>query len=158
MSCYCNIERLTMNENLRKWIVALRSKKYKKGLNGLKTRNSKDELVYCPLGIACDIFHNETGLGEWQPREGDSSFYIFYCGSKDFSGIKLPEAVRKWLGLKSCLGDYKDNNNLQSCIAVKNDYGTSFETIAKIIESEPKGLLLKISKTKKKNETDRKIN
>jgi len=79
-----------MNKEIKeKWIQELESGKYKKGEERL--RSGKE---FCCLGVLCDIYIKETGLGEWKRdvfKEPDTE-------RKHFS--ILPVVVKEWAGLK----------------------------------------------------------
>lgn len=101
-----------LNDNAKKWVVALRSGEYKQTTNQLY---NADEDAYCCLGVACAI----SGLS-W---------------NKQLS--LLPDVVQKWLGLYSANGHYFGDGWLVN----DNDvYHKTFAEIADIIELEPEGL------------------
>lgn len=99
-----------LTEPQQKFIDALRSDEFEQGKGMLRTPDNK----FCCLGVACEIYHRETGEGEWtRPDNGDWSF--------DFEESVMPYDVYKWLGLDSSnpnLGetrqfsaaDYNDGN------------------------------------------------
>lgn len=95
-----------MNEVIKKkWIKALRSGKYKQGIEGLKIDFEPNGVRYCCLGVLCEVTGNAqnrdmTGLG--YPSKGND-----FCG--------LPWAKQQQL-------------------AALNDDGKTFEEIAKVIE------------------------
>ena len=103
----------------KKWVEALRSGKYQQGTSCLKNGNE-----FCCLGVLTDIYHKETGIGEWDriarfksPNEKESSI--------------LPNEVRDWAELESC-----DPNVKKGALSSLNDAGTSFELLANYIEAE----------------------
>lgn len=106
-----------MNEHAKKWVEYLRSGIYKQTTG--KLRGAKG---FCCLGVACDLYAKENDV-EWDGQE--------FMGSFD----ALPEAVRKWLGLSTPLGEYE-----ASALSEENDKRKPFSRIADIIESEPEGL------------------
>lgn len=120
-----------MNENVKKWVAALRSGKYNQYRGSLK-----NEETFCCLGVACDLYKNEVG-GSWVNR-------FFEVSVSESSSSCLPVTVRNWLGLKSDNGVYY-NNSLglaihSRCLSSDNDRGKTFNEIADIIESKPQGL------------------
>ena len=120
-----------MNENARKWVVALRSGKYEQAKNALRDGNG-----FCCLGVACDIYMKDTGDGEW-----DGSDYFHSACLSDCSGTGLPCIVMEWIGIVSNDGSYTEQGeewNLS--LANHNDNDKPFSYIADIIESEPDGL------------------
>lgn len=83
-----------MNDNMKKWVAALRSDKYEQGSGCLRSRREK----YCCLGVACDVYRCETGNGEWiKESDGDVS-YSFIVGG-DIAGGYLSQTVANWLGV-----------------------------------------------------------
>lgn len=60
-----------------------------------------------------------------------------YDGKIDY----LPESVKDWLGVSQEAGEF--TNKFATCsLGNLNDAGSSFDVIAEIIESEPKGLFI----------------
>lgn len=107
-------------QNIKKWIKALRSGKYKQARGALRNRDD-----FCCLGVACDRFHDETGEGEWRKEEfSERREFILPHGSHQAS--YLPARVQRWLGIK--------NNG--KWLANMNDNGASFEEIADYLEKE----------------------
>jgi hypothetical protein len=107
------------------WVGALRSGNYKQAKGKLRNKLGG----FCCLGVACEI----SGLGRWD----EDGRYITTGGS---DSQELPAPVRNWLGLSDKVGGWDDTKE-HSCLAQKNDRGSTFKTIANIIESEPKGLV-----------------
>lgn len=134
-----------MNDNAKILVAALRSGEYKQTHGGLR-----DQKGYCCLGVACDVYHKETGEGEWRDGPLDLSYYRFVTpgGPSEGEPAVLPQAVEEWLGFTSESGDfttvdYRDSEGeLPESLIGLNDRGRSFEEIADTIESEPKGLFL----------------
>lgn len=117
-------DNIMLNENAKKWVNALRSGKYKQGKHAL--RNLNDE--YCCLGVACDLAVKEGVI----PKEEKTSCVFVYGGS---TGL-LPVSVKNWLNLTNDAGMFDEG----VLIVLNDDDGLSFNQIADIIESEPKGL------------------
>lgn len=119
-----------MNDNARKWVKALRSKKYEQCTGYLKKDNG-----YCCMGVSCALYMKEKG-GKWKKdKAGDYRFLN--------EPAYLPEKVKKWLGLNDDTGVYRDMDNgyeFGTSLTDKNDNGKTFDEIASIIESQPKGL------------------
>ena len=118
------------NDNVKKWVAALRSGEYTKGRGQLHNGNTNS---YCCLGVACMVYQKDRGDLDIVIGSGD------YAGST-FNGevTSLPHAVQQWLGLSSVEGDYGDGT--ESLIGLNDTGGYPFETIADIIESTPAGL------------------
>ncbi len=119
----------------RMLVEALRSGEYKQTKGTLRRGNS-----FCCLGVACDI----SGLGEWEKDEGSLYQFRPVDGTRPVDGL-LPEIVRSWLGFSTSAGDLDfvgaDNHLHVTALSHLNDNGKRFTTIAKIIESEPEGLV-----------------
>ena len=106
-------------KNMKTWVKALRSGKYKQTTSVLH-----DEEGFCCLGVACDI----SGLGKWKSGLYEKR-YAIDGGAGSVSVLPIP--VRDWLGLKST------NPTVgQKQLSIYNDAGKSFEEIADIIERE----------------------
>ncbi len=74
-----------------KWVEALESGDYKQARNVLHDSNS-----FCCLGVLCDLYHKETGKGEWVAlsfKVGDVSWMT-----------SLPPAVQEWAQMYSDVG------------------------------------------------------
>lgn len=116
-----------MNENAKKWNKALMSGEYKQS----KYELGGPSCGYCCLGVACAVYEKETGLNLPKNVNG---IYILPTLEYDFS------VVQNWLGLKSPTGSFFTGEGNCMSLSALNDDGSSFEEIANIIESEPKGL------------------
>jgi hypothetical protein len=93
-------------ENIKLWVLALRSGKYTQGIGQLKYNNT-----FCCLGVVCDIY---------DPSKWREDYYFndpFY----------LPLSVQSWLGI-----EIDDTTPLIKL----NDEGVSFEIIADYIEEK----------------------
>lgn len=115
--------------NVRRWVRALRSGKYKKGKGQLRIDCGSGGYLYCCLGVACEA------LG------------VPYFGTDK----GLPYRAREMLGIKSPYGNYLASRKRKTHIrGVSTGIGSltedndrrckSFEQIADIIESRPKDL------------------
>ena len=110
--------------NRKKWVKALRSKKYIQGEGELLNEHGH----YCCLGVLSVII----GM-----KPITRSNRLTYFG-KDYQ-IAPPSACMA-VGLMDQHGTYDDTNNSANCLTNDNDDGKTFEQIADIIESEPCGL------------------
>lgn len=117
-----------MNENAKKWVEALRSGEYQQTQGTLRNMRRGDS--YCCLGVACEIYRKEFG-GEWLDLDEDGWPYFLDRSAN------LPDDVQGWLGLKTSTGSFGDGD---ASLAGRNDDGASFDEIADLIESKPKGL------------------
>ena len=135
---------IKMNENAKKWIIALRSGEYKQGRLALHPTY----VTFCCLGVGCDIYIRDVG-GCWDESYGFQ--YGFKYGFHAYDGYSngiddvLPVEVQNWLGLASTDGafiSHVDDSDFVT-LAELNDSGEyNFDRIADIIESEPKGLFV----------------
>ena len=107
-------------ENMRKWVAALRSGDYKQGRGDLHIPDDR----YCCLGVACEI----SGLGKW--RE-----YSYVIDGMDYVG-DLPVPVAEWLGLPTGSSGYGTDVELidSTAISLNDRYDYTFEQIADAIE------------------------
>lgn len=113
----------------QKWVAALRSGQYKQGTSNLVVRGKKAD-QFCCLGVLCDMAVRAGVIPE--PELPEERYAYSYEGK---TGLP-PRKVLKWVGLAT---DEGRSLGLPS-LASLNDEGKKFSTIAKIIESEPKGL------------------
>ena len=128
-----------MNTNAANWVKALRSGKYQQSKGALK-----DAYGFCCLGVACELYAIETGVGNWDRHHQSVLSSERGCKFKEYCSFDgepscLPLRVKVWLGLEDAFGRYKDAAE-EYDLATQNDRGLSFEDIASIIESEPEGL------------------
>jgi len=121
---------MSVQENRKKWIEALRSGEY---------RQTKEVLCdgdgnYCCLGVLCNMYERETGK---VLPSNNSGVYNVYEDTLE----ELPE-VMEWVGLKEVTGGFKRKDDLPDiCLAGLNDEcDWNFHQIADLIESEPEGL------------------
>lgn len=121
--------KLKPEEARAKWVESLRSGEYRQGTHSLRDNVGG----FCCLGVACDLFRKEEGVGEWDEDRN------FYTGSERVHGV-LPCLVRDWLGLREEMGHYGQAGS-GTALYIDNDRGKSFAEIADIIESAPEGLL-----------------
>jgi hypothetical protein len=117
----------------RKWIKALRSGKYEQTTGRLRLNESNE---FCCLGVACDI----SGLGKWDNAGRYTVDHKNRLPGYDMayrSYGDLPTAVVEWLGLNDANGPHG-----KTSLAHDNDArNLTFNSIANIIEREPKGLI-----------------
>ena len=123
-----------MNENAQKWVDALRSGKYEQGHGQLRKGDR-----YCCLGVACDVYIQEMGGGEWIAGTRRTDDWWFANEKTGYDAV-LPDIVREWLGLSKNAGEYVLDGQPRALTKLNDDYQMSFRNIAIIIESEPEGL------------------
>lgn len=138
-----------MNKNAKKWVAALRGGKYGQGQDALRNGDQ-----FCCLGVACDLYMQETGKGKWRKAPELKELtrmtepYRFTLGGpKNSSAYDLPERVREWLGLRTGVGSLsiETGNELNipgSTLADANDKGWKFQKIADLIEKYDKELFI----------------
>ena len=102
-------------------VTALRSGDYNQAKRTLRSVSS-----FCCLGVACDI----SGLAEWDD--------IKYLGED----LTLPLQVMDYYGFINNKGCYDKNPHNYESLSKLNDDGSSFKSIATLIESEPEGMFI----------------
>lgn len=116
-------------ENIRKWVDALRSDKYKQTKKTLF-----DGRGYCCLGVACEIAI-ENGADVVKVFD-EANTHRWFFDSKFGS---LPVSVCSWLGLRPLDSDpsLRDpaTGEYCSCTTLNDHRGASFKTIASRIEA-----------------------
>ena len=135
-----------MNENVSKWVAALRSGEYGQARGRLREGNR-----FCCLGVACDVYMKETGRGNWLNAsknenkticQGDDGGWWFGVDalsvrfgflSVSASAYIIPTDVVEWYGLAGNSGEYSIDK--ASSLANDNDVGVGFEAIAGKIET-----------------------
>jgi len=110
--------------NRKKWVKALRSKKYKQGTGELKSVDNE----YCCLGVLCDII----GMKARKVSDG----YTYFGNDYQIAPPSACQAV----GLVDQHGTYNTTIHDADCLTNDNDEGKTFKQIADIIEKEPIGL------------------
>lgn len=135
-----------MNQNVQKWLNALRSGKFKKSKGQLHYEEDGKH-YYCCLGVACEVYHKETHSNSSLPKLLIQKFSI---NQKNISKIKfysydgcsghLPEKVVEWLKLKDSSGGFdktsliKLNDTDDTPDIGKPEPEFTFKEIANIIE------------------------
>lgn len=111
-----------MNKGVkRKWLFWLRSERYTQAREILCKENKKGEHAFCCHGVLSNIHAEETG-GYWLgARENHGVTTLAY--KKHFSMPSL--IVTNWAGL---------NKRQVDRLAIMNDGGSTFKTIANYIE------------------------
>lgn len=129
-----------MNNNVQKWLDALRSGEYKQGASALTRRTDEGDLDCC-LGVACKLFMAEHP-DQLSVEEGDNNdgilFYVDHTETDGFHEVgrydgTLPPVVQHWLDIRSSIGSWSLGESLTS----QNDDGDSFDLIAATIEEHP---------------------
>lgn len=120
-----------LNENAQKWVDALRSGEYTQCQHSLRQNNK-----YCCLGVACEV---AIANGVEIERFYNGVLYR-YGNDGELEESFLPSKVVSWLNLTSDNGKHYDNYGPTSLTRVNDHRRSSFDQIADLIESEPKGL------------------
>jgi len=123
-----------MTENLAKLVTALRSGEYEQGRHALRVGDK-----FCCLGVACDLYAKETGLGHWEETEVLAG-YQFVTPGDSITDI-LPVEVMNWLGLPNKNGTFRTSSGGDQALSELNDRGIPFSLIADKIESNPKWIV-----------------
>ena len=114
-----------MPPEIKQWVEALRSGKYKQGRGQLRFKNE-----YCCLGVLCDI----SKLGKWVSQDGFCDYEYTTSSSQDSCTSSLPSPVMEWANLRSVLGRFNPRKNSTTLVKINDDRGKSFVEIADIIE------------------------
>lgn len=129
------IPNATIAENIRKWVVALRSGKYQQGTGCLRDADDR----YCCLGVGGEVLEHE-----WRQRDEDTDRSYVIHNPKDgelgLSGT-LPQSLAAQLGIdaRGSVAPHDDGffGWGQSPFYEMNDSkGMSFESIADKIEQK----------------------
>ena len=114
-----------MNKKIAKlWIKALRSGKYKQGIENL--RLVSDHKAFCCLGVLCDIKLSQENKSEVDKNK-------WFKRNTEY----LPMSVRKWAGMNTGDGVFSKGASL---IELNDDQNKSFKYIANVIEKKQESL------------------
>ena len=121
-----------MNPKIKKlWVAALRSGKYRK-TDGVMRRRSGKKVLYCVLGVLCELHRLATEEGEWIEEDG----ILYYSVGKSKSAIELPNAVCRWAGFKSKSPRIPGpDGKLASMLEMNDDTYLTFKHIAGFLEA-----------------------
>jgi hypothetical protein len=127
---------------MRLWVDALRSDRYAQTTDALRWDDG-----HCCLGVACDVYREATGSGQWVTDGKTWTFVINlepYGTEEEVS--ELPETVAEWF-----MVDYFMTNPVVDvparpddpmsgltprALSTLNDEGTPFTEIADLIERQ----------------------
>jgi hypothetical protein len=124
------------NSNVKLWTDALRSGEYKQTRGALKNQHG-----YCCLGVACDIaLKNGVEIVVTESHSvGDIPGFTFYNGHS----VGLPDVVRDFFGLRDRYGKFEESDiSVQDLANLNDSRNLTFEQIADVIDSNPKGLFV----------------
>ncbi len=130
------------DEIMARWVAALRDEnKYKQTTRG----GLRDNTGWCCLGVLCDIFKDDHPDSEWEELiRGRFSFRPSREAVPEEN--YLPAAVAEWAGFRLGHHDGIDPGNPtmnvarpdkardHEGLALTNDHGASFQTIANMIQ------------------------
>lgn len=122
------------------WVKALRSGEYEQARGKLRVTRDSGDAFYCCLGVLCDLYRVQTGLGEWSVAESlagnrhvyfsDTSIPGWYCTSAS----DLVTSVVNWAGCKSHTGEFRDEAGRRYLIELNDIEKKTFLEIADVIE------------------------
>lgn len=128
---------------IKLWIEALKSGEFKRGRLGLCLQERGEtgtETTYCCLGVACEVFRRETGLGRWGGGGGRRGVRVEYvkfhlAGTHNTTG--MPDIVAAWFGLPTTNPILQEESEGQgevvSCIRANDTEQWSFDKIAEAL-------------------------
>lgn len=129
-------------ERKKLWVDALNSGEFQQGQKAL---NNNDGM--CCLGVACEVYRRETGIGQWKDYDDGDGRKIFdtglgkkdYFDHNDMSWSSMPDHVAEWYGLDNeddlitdIPGPYGGTNAHVIWLNDKLDY--NFKQIAEAID------------------------
>lgn len=130
--------------NVKKWIKALRSRKYKQGRGHLCRVQANGKENYCCLGVACEIFKKEYGFATKIAPLGPIGIGPIivkqYFNEEDSYTNYLPEVLAvEALGLE-CLGAFTPSKSRPEghLMELNDDKKLTFGKIADFIEKNLK--------------------
>lgn len=128
-------KKFKLNPVALKWIKALRSGKYKQGVESLAVVEDGKVKGYCCLGVLCELAVDEGIIKKHQNKH-----CIRYGGNKTGKTDVLPLKVQKWAGLRTNDGDLVDVWGSTPLTGWNDDHEKSFKWIAKYIEKKAREL------------------
>lgn len=138
----------------KKWVRALRSKKYRQAKGVLKTKTKAGSVSHCCLGVLCELYQQERkkakkpllDIDDYPARDGSSGLpktnRVFEFAGRDAIRCDsvLPNCVVSWAGMHNAAGGcrrefiLKRGEKTFENLAEMNDGGCRFSTIADTIE------------------------
>ena len=113
---------------MKKWVKALLSGKYKQGQGLLKQTDHKNAIRHCCLGVLCELYNED--MKEKKKKKLTEKADGFGVIRFNQQPEHLPSIVKNWADLNDNVGSIGSIYSL----AIINDDGKTFKTIAKIIE------------------------
>jgi len=129
----------------KKWIKALRSKKYKQGQLYLKQVNYNGQAKHCCLGVLCELYNDNMKKNHKKTLSTKvCTKHSTNCVTFNRKEGELPAIVMKWAGINDSIGRFEIEDRRYGidkyCLADLNDTGKSFKTIANLIEKNMESL------------------
>lgn len=130
-----------------RWVAALRSGEYPQGHGALYVADDGEDTGFCCLGVLCDLYAKETGLGQWRERTDYDGHTLTSRGfvsvnSHPVSGGAVglpPYEVTEWAGLKDPSPQFFDGQHQTSLVALNDGNSrvqrVGFAEIASAIEA-----------------------
>ena len=130
-----------LNDNAKLLVAALRSGEYTQTCFALhRTKRSYNGPIgYCCLEVACEVF---AKAGNKLDRIIKVDFEVFSVPGQPPHSSVLPPVVARWFGFSGACGSFRAAGGATDSLTGHNDNGDTFEEIADLIESEPKGLFV----------------
>ena len=107
-----------------KWVKALKSGEYLQCTNELTKQNDSGQDTFCCLGVLTNLYVQENGVSE---LESD-----YWERNEDGDGL-LSKPVKEWAGMGSTNGRIPNKIYGKGHLAILNDNGKDFNTIADVI-------------------------
>ena len=135
------------------WCAALESGEFPHGRGQLRSPRTGH---YSVLGMACEIFRRQTGLGQWYDEYRPGGIGSFGLSRRDEKATVLPDIVRRYFGLRHADGGYgplhdrppasasllpPKQDPWQSLLRLDNIDKLFLGDIALVIWGEPEGLI-----------------
>lgn len=113
-------------ENIKKWVDALRSGKYRQGSGKLYNGST-----FCCLGVACEVaLENGVPLVKAPSKRVNST----PCYEYDGAAYSLPKSVQNWLGLDQTCPTIVKNGERKDAIQMNDEDQQPFSVIAACIQ------------------------
>jgi len=126
-----------MNPNAEKLVDALESGKYRQtdgflcGFDGAV--NSGEPTCFCWAGLACEIFRQETGQGEWFYRHP----LVLTKGPVEYRTFVLENRVYKVTMPKEVLDFFGISEEMADSLIEENDMGATFIDLGAAMRTRP---------------------
>jgi hypothetical protein len=142
-------------EIAKKWVKALRSKKYRQARGVLKIKNKAGKTSHCCLGVLCELYQAEQRKAgkpvlPTEALPGTAVAPGIPNTSRVFefadTSIVLPTKVTRWAGLDDDCGAFRGEfltthrGYIYRSLSEMNDEGCHFSTIANAIEKNVENL------------------